>query len=425
MLCLACTTPALGIAVHAAESAPSIIGIREGAEIVLPVAVTTTNVTVTVTAPGAGANVTQAVFELERQGALFQRLTSAPPFEVTFANLSVGKYFLTARFQSPVAESPSSDVSFDIRASVQRPINDSRSEASPIAPGGTTVTGSNVYATREPHEPMHAGTGGGQSIWWLFRSATNGVITITTAGSNFDTVLAVYTGADRDELRIVGESDDTGTNTFSQVSFKTVADTTYHLAVDGALSATGVTESGTIQLQVIHAAPPALSVNWPADGLSLLVSSPLIKTNLTVATTITDPTGLGHVEYWLSSHQGTLRSGTIPPPYQWKLDDIPCGDYVLTTLAANQLGLIATARMGFSVTSIAPEIFWDGTSPSTSGSFQFAIAGVKGVEYSLEGSTNLEAWSRLIRWTNFTGIQRVTELDASRFNKRFFRVQSP
>lgn len=423
MLRLVCAAGPMWTTTHGTEFQPLIAGVSEGAEIVLPASVTATNLTVT--AQDAAVNITRVVFELERQGAVIQRFTSVPPLIVTFTNLSAGKYFLTGSFQSSAGASASSDVSFDISLAVLKPVNDQWSGASLITAGGTTVTGSNVYATREPNEPIHTGTGGDRSIWWSWRATENSAVTVTTAGSSFDTVLAVYTGANLDELRSVGENDDIGTNSFSQATFNAVAGMTYYLAVDGALSATGVTESGSIQLLVIATAPPTITFASPTDGLSLLVSSPLTPTNVKVSATITDPAGIERVEYWLNGNQGITRTGTIPPPYHWELAGLACGDYVLTTMAANRLGLIAAGRVGFSVTSIAPEIFWDGSSPATASGFQLAVSGVKDVNYSLEGSTNLAAWSQLIRWTNFTGIQRVTDTNASRFKERFYRVQSP
>ena len=68
--------------------------------------------------------------------------------------------------------------------------------AVPAAGSTRTVTGSNVGATAEAGEPFHAGrTGARTSVWWRYTPTASGSITITTAGSSFDTVLAVYTGS--------------------------------------------------------------------------------------------------------------------------------------------------------------------------------------------------------------------------------------
>src|SRR5437667_9637109 len=61
---------------------------------------------------------------------------------------------------------------------------------------GTNVstTGSNVGATKEVDEP-DPNISGGKSVWWTWTAPADGYLTISTAGSTFDTTLAVYTGS--------------------------------------------------------------------------------------------------------------------------------------------------------------------------------------------------------------------------------------
>src|ERR1051326_7698416 len=69
--------------------------------------------------------------------------------------------------------------------------------ANRITISGTTinVTGSNVGANKETGEPNHAGNIGGASVWWTWTAPTSGVVNVTTADSDIDTLLAVYTGS--------------------------------------------------------------------------------------------------------------------------------------------------------------------------------------------------------------------------------------
>ena len=53
---------------------------------------------------------------------------------------------------------------------------------------------SNVHASKQPFEPDHAGHPGGHSVWFSFIPHSIKPTTITTAGSNFDTLLSVYVG---------------------------------------------------------------------------------------------------------------------------------------------------------------------------------------------------------------------------------------
>jgi len=54
-----------------------------------------------------------------------------------------------------------------------------------------------------------------------------------TYGSDFDTLLAVYTGTSVDTLTEVASNDDSGGTLQSRVEFTTTAGTVYHIAVDG------------------------------------------------------------------------------------------------------------------------------------------------------------------------------------------------
>src|SRR5688572_30598853 len=68
--------------------------------------------------------------------------------------------------------------------------------ANGILVSGTNIltTGSNVGATSQAGEPQHAGVSGNRSIWWSWTAPSGGKATVSTAGSAFDTLLAVYTG---------------------------------------------------------------------------------------------------------------------------------------------------------------------------------------------------------------------------------------
>ncbi len=126
-------------------------------------------------------------------------------------------------------------------ALLTRPLNDHFAGRFPILGSVATVTGSNTVATLEPGEPLHAGQPGGSSVWWSWTAAASEPVTMSTAGSSFNTLLAVYTGAKLSNLKTVAANDDDpagGTNT-SRLSFTAVAGTPYHIAVDGYQGASG------------------------------------------------------------------------------------------------------------------------------------------------------------------------------------------
>jgi hypothetical protein len=124
--------------------------------------------------------------------------------------------------------------------------NDNFTDRESISGLTGSTTGVNVPATKESGEPNHAGNSGGASVWWSWTAPISATVSFVTFGSNFDTLLAVYTGASVNGLTLVdnAENDDfdnvfLGDGTQSRVQFAAQAGTTYHIAVDGFGGVTG------------------------------------------------------------------------------------------------------------------------------------------------------------------------------------------
>jgi sugar lactone lactonase YvrE len=117
------------------------------------------------------------------------------------------------------------------------PSNDNFRDATPVTSNDfpLVIDASNVAATKEPGEPAHAGDSGGRSVWWRWTAPSAGPVTLTTLGSRFDTVLAVYTGSAVNALANVTSNDNSsgGNTRTSSVTFNATAGTTYFIAVDG------------------------------------------------------------------------------------------------------------------------------------------------------------------------------------------------
>jgi thiol-disulfide isomerase/thioredoxin len=130
-----------------------------------------------------------------------------------------------------------------------QPVNDLFANRIVISGTNNRVAGSNVGATREAGEPDHAGDSGGASVWWSWLAPSVGTVTISTAGSSFDTVLGVYLGTSVSALTEVASNDDEDYDadilTSKVVIFDVVAGQTYQIAVDGYGG-----DSGTIVLTV-------------------------------------------------------------------------------------------------------------------------------------------------------------------------------
>jgi len=99
---------------------------------------------------------------------------------------------------------------------------------------GQEYSGSLAEATGELGEPRHGSDGPHHSAWFRFRARHSGRLTIDTGGSNFDSMLAVYTGSDLSSLRLVASDDDSSPSgdLGSTVRFQTRRGRTYRIAVD-------------------------------------------------------------------------------------------------------------------------------------------------------------------------------------------------
>lgn len=130
-------------------------------------------------------------------------------------------------------------LSLNLVAAPSPPINDNFD--SPIVIVGSTniVSGSNVGASQESGELDHAGGVGGKSVWWTWTAPGNGTVVIKTDGSAFDTLLGIYTGTLLSDLTVVASDDDQGEGLRSLVEFDATSGTSYAIAVDGHLGATG------------------------------------------------------------------------------------------------------------------------------------------------------------------------------------------
>src|SRR5690349_7527578 len=77
------------------------------------------------------------------------------------------------------------------------PGNDAFANAIVLAPGGGTITGAtNVDATMEAGEPTTtvASATTSASVWYRWTAPADGMFVAETFGSDFDTVIGIYTG---------------------------------------------------------------------------------------------------------------------------------------------------------------------------------------------------------------------------------------
>lgn len=146
-----------------------------------------------------------------------------------------------------------------------QPVNDNFASASTLSGTTASATGSNVGATAEAGEPGHFGQTS-HSVWWQWTAPSNSNVVIDTVGSNFDTVLAVYTGTAVNALTPIASNDD-AVGLASRVAFTAASGTVYRIAVDGF-----GTETGSISLQLAAGDPAPVIGSNPPTGSTITLS---------------------------------------------------------------------------------------------------------------------------------------------------------
>jgi hypothetical protein len=196
----------------------------------------------------------------------------------------------------------SGNIHLSIRPGITPP-NDNFENAIPLTGLTASSTATNTTATLQPGEPplniVNTSGPANQTVWWSWTAPIAAYATISTAGSSFDTRLAVYTGNALTNLALV-ISNDNSTDLTSTVFFPIQSNAVYSIQVDGNY----YSPSGDIQLSIVSSTPPEFVrglVTRLANGsvqMNLLShnGNPLTleaSTNLLNWTVLPDQLGLG------------------------------------------------------------------------------------------------------------------------------------
>lgn len=180
---------------------------------------------ITVTGPGAAPAVTT---------------TTAPPAPVTTAAPATTAPAAVTTVPAPVTTPPPATAppATTPAPAGQGASNDLASAPLLTVPG--TITGvSTATATNEPGETQPC-AGIGATVWLRFTVPASGSFTVDTAGSNFDTVAAVYRGsAPFASLAPIACNDDPATGTQAAVTGQATPGETLYVQLGGYGSATG------------------------------------------------------------------------------------------------------------------------------------------------------------------------------------------
>ena len=136
-----------------------------------------------------------------------------------------------------------------------QPANDNFSDALTLVGCSGTAFGTDAGATKETGEPNNADSPTStRSVWYKWQAPSSGGVTFDTRGSNFDTVLEVFTGSSLTSLTSIAHNDDTEDPTTperdvsSVVTFTATQGTTYRIAVNGFDNNSDGGDAGSIKL---------------------------------------------------------------------------------------------------------------------------------------------------------------------------------
>jgi len=182
--------------------------------------------------------------------------------QLTFNAVSGGTYyFVVDGFTGPV-RTGSIQLAGQGNLVTSTPINDNLLNSQSIGSGiSFTQSGSILGATAQSGEPALAGLSATRSVWFTYTAPATGRLVVDTVGSDFNSVLGVYSGTSGvfSSLKLLAANDDIATgNLQSSVSLPVTSGTTYIIKVDGRKSSYGsYTLRGTFSAPLPSCPAPA------------------------------------------------------------------------------------------------------------------------------------------------------------------------
>jgi hypothetical protein len=289
--------------------------------------------------------------------------------------------------------------------------NDAFANAQVLSGSAGAVAGDNSGASKELAEPNHANDIGGASVWYQWKAPASGLYTFDTFGSNFDTLLAVYTGNAVNALTVIANSDNAGSSPQSRITFDAKLDTTYFIAVDG--KSNGVEQgSGLARSQTGF-----VLLNW--NNLP-----PPVNDNFANAQALTGTSGNATGRNTVASKQGGEPNHAGSPGgasvwYQWTAPS--SGNFTFNTFGSDFNTLLAVYT-GSALTALSQVSSNDDVGGVRQSRVTFnAVAGT--VYYiAVDGSTgvpgNVTAFSGnvVLSWFPETGVSNDSFLSAQQLN---------
>lgn len=347
---------------------------------------------------------------------------STPPFAGSAPSGASGSHTVFARAADSLGRSAYSATNQITVASTGPPPNDLFVNAIPLSGPTVTTYGSNLRATKQfGGEPFQvAGNFGGASVWWTWTAIASGPTTIDTMGSDFNTLLGVFTGTAANQLTSVAENNDFGGTQQSRVQFNSVRGTVYRIYVDGLRTGGGfgTVAMGNIVLNIKGVG--GVNIVSPTDGMQFTFGDP-IPLVVNIDTNFPSPPAT-YVEFY----RGSLLLGSVTnEPFTLVATNSPAGSNTFSVIAYNSVGEpvqsppVRVVVLNEGVTLLSPEedsVFAPNGSVTVLAGATLRSGSITNIEFFVDGIKFGEDDTApfIATWTNLTsGSHRLTAIGRS------------
>ncbi len=194
---------------------------------------TTATIAWSAPADDGGATITRYVASAVEDDS-FTCVWTSGPLQCDITSLAPGTFTFTVLASNSAGVSTASAASNGVTVSAGTN-NDYFVASMDLSGNSGSVNDSNADATFETGEPPIDAGSGRATIWFSWTAPDSGRLTVDTFGSNFDTVLAVYSGSSLPSLtRLIYNDDSRQTDTYFQstVTLDVTSGTEYHFRVN-------------------------------------------------------------------------------------------------------------------------------------------------------------------------------------------------
>ena len=259
-------------------------------------------------------------------------------------------------------------------------------------------TFSTVGGSTQLRETNHCGVLGGSSRWLSLIASNDGIVQLDTLGSDFDTVLAIYEGANLLTMTCIAcDNDGAPDRIRSLVRFPVQSNRTYRVAVDGVNATQGVARvNGRLGTRPIVTSPVRVPVTGIGHPLTLFATASNVTSDLLFFWRFNNAFVAGATNsFFIISNLSLANAGTY------------------SVVLSNFTGL---------VTNLAAVVSASGyEGQRIDGAWQFKLKGFGAQPLLFETTSNLLDW---VPWrTNpQPGPFDFPDLDASNHVLRFYRI---